>query len=155
MRAQKYIKRLKKRRLMKKTFNFKHQTVNFSVSSHHQTKKIRNKGSMSRLLTVWNYIRRYKYLVAVVVFLLIIGVLDENSLYTRYQRRVEIGNLKQEIQKYQSQYEAETAQLQALQNDPSAVERMARERYFMKRPDEDVFVFVTDSTETSSEPSSR
>lgn len=110
---------------------------------------------MSRLLTVWNYIRRYKYLVAVVVFLLIIGVLDENSLYTRYQRRVEIGNLKQEIQKYQSQYEAETAQLQALQNDPSAVERMARERYFMKRPDEDVFVFVTDSTETSSEPSSR
>lgn len=110
---------------------------------------------MSRLLTVWNFIRRYKYLVALVVFLLIIGVLDENSFYTRYQRRVEIGNLKQEIQKYQSQYEAETAQLQALQTDPAAVERLARERYYMKRPNEDVFVFVTDSAETSSEPSSR
>ena len=101
---------------------------------------------MGRLLTFWNFVRRYKYVVALLVFLLIIGVLDENSLYTRYQRRVEIGNLKREIKKYQSQYEAETAQLQALQNDPEAVERMARERYFMKRPDEDVFVFVADTT---------
>lgn len=103
---------------------------------------------MSRLLTLWNFIRRYKYLVALVVFLLIIGVLDENSLYTRYQRRVEISNLKREINKYQLQYEAETAQLQALENDPAAVERMARERYLMKRPNEDVFVFVNDTTAT-------
>lgn len=103
---------------------------------------------MSRLLTLWNFIRRYKYLVALVVFLLIIGVLDENSLYTRYQRRVEISNLKREINKYQLQYEAETAQLQALENDPAAVERMARERYLMKRPNEDVFVFVDDTTAT-------
>jgi cell division protein FtsB len=32
--------------------------------------------------------------------------------------------------------------LQALENDPKAVERMARERYFMKRPNEDIFVYV-------------
>ena len=110
---------------------------------------------MGRLLTFWNFVRRYKYLAAILVFLLIIGVLDENSLYTRYQRRVEIGNLKREINKYQSHYEAETAQLEALRNDPGAVERMARERYFMKRPNEDVYVFVSDSSETALEMPSR
>ncbi len=110
---------------------------------------------MGRLLTFWNHVRRYKYLAAFIIFLLIIGVLDENSLYTRYQRRVEIENLKQEINKYQSQYDAETAQLQALQNDPTAVERMARERYFMKRPNEDVFVFVADTAETQPDITSR
>jgi len=103
---------------------------------------------MGRFITCWNYIRRYKYLAAIVVFLLIIGFLDENSLYTRYQRNVEIGTLKSEIDKYQAQYEAETAQLEALQNSPVAVEKMARERYLMKRPDEDIFVFMTDSTQS-------
>ncbi len=103
---------------------------------------------MGRFITCWNYIRRYKYLAAILVFLLIIGFLDENSLYTRYQRNVEIGTLKSEIDKYQAQYEAETAQLEALQNSPVAVEKMARERYLMKRPDEDIFVFITDSTQS-------
>lgn len=104
---------------------------------------------MGQLITVWNYIRRYKYLVALIIFLLIIGILDENSLYTRYQRRVEIENLKREINKYQSQYDAETQQLEALQHDAEAVERMARERYFMKRPNEDIFVFVSDTVATA------
>ena len=103
---------------------------------------------MGRFITCWNYIRRYKYLAAILVFLLIIGCRDENSLYTRYQRNVEIGTLKSEIDKYQAQYEAETAQLEALQNSPVAVEKMARERYLMKRPDEDIFVFITDSTQS-------
>lgn len=97
---------------------------------------------MERLFTFWNFLRGHKYGVAIVVFLVLIGVVDENSFYTRYQRRIEIGNLKREIDKYQEQYDAETQQLRALENDPSAVERMARERYFMKRPNEDIFVFV-------------
>lgn len=97
---------------------------------------------MDRLLTWWNYVRRYKYGVALLLFALIVGLTDENSLYTRYQRRVEIGHLHREIDKYQAQYDAERAQLQALENDPKAVERMARERYLMKRPNEDVFVFM-------------
>ncbi len=102
---------------------------------------------MGRLLTFWGFIRKYKYLAAIIVFLFIVGLLDENSWYTRYHRQVEIGNLKREIDKYQSQYEAETAQLKELENNPEAVERMARERYYMKRPNEDVFVFMTDSSE--------
>ncbi|MBO4801994.1 MAG: septum formation initiator family protein [Bacteroidaceae bacterium] len=97
---------------------------------------------MGRLFTLWGYIRRYKYMVALVIFLLILGVLDENSLWVRYQRQVEIGNLHQEIDKYQAQFDAETAQLQALETDPVAVERLAREKYLMKRDNEDVFVFM-------------
>ena len=102
---------------------------------------------MERFLSFWNFLRRHKYAVAFVVFLLIIGLFDENSLYNRYQRQIEIGNLKREIDKYQEQYDAEHHQLQAIENDPAAVERLARERYFMKRPNEDVFVFVSEGEE--------
>ena len=55
---------------------------------------------------------------------------------------MEIKNLKREIAKYQQQYDEEKAQLQALENSREMVEKMARERYRMKRDNEDVFVFV-------------
>ena len=64
------------------------------VPSHPEKQKIRN---MEHFFTFWNFIRRHKYAVAIVIFLFIIGLFDENSLYSRYQRRVEIGNLKREI----------------------------------------------------------
>lgn len=97
---------------------------------------------MGKLFTFWCYIRRYKYVVAFLIFMLILGVVDENSLWVRYQRRVEIGNLRRQIEKYQAQYDAETAQLEALENNPAAVERLAREKYLMKRDNEDLFVFM-------------
>lgn len=99
---------------------------------------------MGRLYGIWNFIRQHKYAFAVLIFLLIIGALDENSLYVRYQRRLEIGRLREQIDKYQAQYEADTRELNALLNNPDVVERMAREQYYMKRPNEDVFVFVNE-----------
>ncbi len=103
---------------------------------------------MGHLLTFWNkYIRRYKYVVAFLVFALIIGVVDENSFLVRYHRRVDISNLKSEIDKYQQQYDEESSRLQSLMSDPAAVEKLAREKYLMKRADEDVFV-IADSAST-------
>lgn len=105
---------------------------------------------MGHLLSFWNnYVRRYKYLVAFVVFMVIIGVVDENSLLVRYDRRVEIGNLRREIDKYQQQYDEESAQLQSLLDNPAAVEKLARERYLMKRADEDIFVIADVDTLTN------
>lgn len=96
---------------------------------------------MGRLITFWGYIRKYKYVAAFLIFMLILGVMDENSLWVRHGRRAEIAALQREIDKYQVMYDDATAKLEALQNDPAAVERMARETYLMKRPNEDIFVF--------------
>ncbi|MBQ9285831.1 MAG: septum formation initiator family protein [Bacteroidaceae bacterium] len=98
---------------------------------------------MGHLFNFWNrYIRRYKYAVAFLVFMIIIGLVDENSLLVRYERRMDISNLKREIGKYQQQYDEESARLQSLMTDPAAVEKLAREKYLMKRADEDVFVIA-------------
>ena len=35
---------------------------------------------MSKLLTIWNYIRRHKYMITVLIFIVVIGFLDENAL---------------------------------------------------------------------------
>ena len=93
---------------------------------------------MSKLLTIWNYIRRHKYMITVLIFIVVIGFLDENSLIQRVKHRSEISAL---IEKYRKQYEEDTEKLKELTTNPEALEKIAREKYLMKKPDEDIFVF--------------
>lgn len=96
---------------------------------------------MSRLITVWKYVRMHKYLITVAAFLVIIVFLDENSLIQRNKHRQEINALIAEIEKYRKQYEEDTETLKELMNNPQVLEKIAREKYKMKKPNEDIFVF--------------
>lgn len=96
---------------------------------------------MSKLLTIWNYIRRHKYMITVLIFIVVIGFLDENSLIQRIKHRSEISALNGEIENYRKQYEEDTERLKELTTNPEALEKIAREKYLMKRPDEDIYVF--------------
>lgn len=96
---------------------------------------------MSRLMTVWRYIRQHKYLITIVAFLVIIVFLDENSLIQRAKHRQEINALTTEIEKYREQFERDTETLKELTDNPEALEKIAREKYLMKKPNEDIFIF--------------
>ena len=96
---------------------------------------------MGRLLNIWHAIWRHKYAVTLLLFLVLLTFVDDDSFIVRYQRQQEIGHLHEEIDKYAAMYEDETRQLDALENSPEAVEKVARERYLMKRPNEDIYVF--------------
>lgn len=96
---------------------------------------------MSKLLTIWNYIRHHKYLITLLVFGVVIGFLDENSLIQRIKQQNEIRTLNSEIAKYGKQYEEDTQRLKELTSNPEALEKIAREKYLMKKPNEDIFVF--------------
>ena len=81
---------------------------------------------MQKLLRIWNLISRHKYLITIVAFLLIIGVLDENSLIRRIGHWHEITTLKE------------------LTTHPDELEKVAREKYLMKKPNEDIYIFEED-----------
>lgn len=96
---------------------------------------------MDKLLNIWEFIGKHKYLITVVAFGVIIGFLDENSIVRRMQYTQEINTLNKEIEKYRVEYEESTAHLNELATNPEAIERIAREKYRMKKPDEDIYVF--------------
>lgn len=96
---------------------------------------------MSKLVTVWHFICRYKYLITVVIFLIALGVLDENSLMRRYSNKREIGRLHDEIGQYKKEYEESTRKLNELMENSEAIEKIAREKYLMKKPNEDIYIF--------------
>ena len=92
-------------------------------------------------MTIWTYIRKHKYLITIAAFLVIIVFLDENSLIQRAKHQQEINTLNSEIEKYRKQYEEDTGKLKELTNNPEAMEKIAREKYLMKKPNEDIFIF--------------
>ena len=49
-----------------------------------------------------------------------------------------------EIEVYESRYQSDMRQILELNRNPKAMERIARERYFMKHDDEDIFVLSDD-----------
>ena len=92
-------------------------------------------------MTIWTYIRKHKYLITIAAFLVIIVFLDENSLIQRAKHQQEINTLNSEIEKYRKQFEEDTEKLKELTNNPEAMEKIAREKYLMKKPNEDIFIF--------------
>ena len=52
--------------------------------------------------------------------------------------------LNNEIEKYRAEYEENTERLNELAVDSGAIERIAREKYLMKKPNEDIYVFEED-----------
>lgn len=102
---------------------------------------------MDKLASLWDFVRRRKYLITLLVFGVIIVFLDENSIIRRLGYYHEESLLRNEIEKYRKEYEENTERLNELDLDSGAIERIAREKYLMKKPNEDIFVFEGDITE--------
>ncbi len=95
---------------------------------------------MGKVRGTLNFIQRHKYGIVVILFVSILGFFDENSFWNRHENKKEIRMLQAEIKKYKAMYKADTEKLTELENNPQAIVKIARERYFMKMADEDVYV---------------
>lgn len=109
---------------------------------------------MSNIYSVWDFMRRHKIIVTLVFFAVLVGFVDEDSYWNRYHMWRQLDELRAQKQVYEDKYNEDSHKLNALKNDPHEAERVAREKYLMKRDGEDVYVFVnadanyTDSLKT-------
>lgn len=97
-----------------------------------------------RLGILWSFLSHYKYFIVIVVGVLVVGIVDDNSIYQHVKYQLQISSLHAEIQKYTQQYQDDSKQLREMRKGTKAYEKIARERYFMKADDEDIFVLSTD-----------
>ena len=88
-----------------------------------------------------------KYTIVCLLGVLIVGFLDENSVWSHFKNKQRISDLEEEIAKYNADYERDQAQIRELNRNPKAMEKIARERYYMKADDEDIFVLSDDERE--------
>ncbi len=81
-----------------------------------------------------------KYVLVTIVMLVLMCLDSESNLYKRYMYDEKIRNLQKEIKFYQREIETNRAKLEKLHTDKEGLERFAREEYFMKRSNEDVYI---------------
>ncbi len=89
-------------------------------------------------------IKGLKYIITAVIAVVFIGFVDENSAWKHLQNRQYIDELQEDIDKYTEQYNNDKAQIKKLDSDSKSIEKIARERYFMKTDDEDIFILSDD-----------
>ena len=95
-------------------------------------------GKYSLKLIQTKYTKYYMVLVLAMVWMLF---LDRSKLTSRYKVQQEIEQLRTERNYYeQSLKELEKRSYQMTQSEE--IERLAREKYYMKKSDEDVFLIV-------------
>ena len=85
---------------------------------------------------------RNKYLMAVLVFLVWLMIFDNNSLIDRVKYLNILQEMEVEKQYYLERIEEDSRRLNELKTDRDNLEKFAREQFFMKKENEDVFVIV-------------
>lgn len=81
-----------------------------------------------------------KYIITIVVFGIFIVFIDENNVIKRVEYEIKIDGLHKEIRHYQELQEESSQKLKKLHSSNDELERIAREDYLMKKPDEEVFI---------------
>ena len=95
---------------------------------------------MNNILTHIPSFLKNKYFISFAAFCVIMFFLDKNDFFTQYERRKELRDLQQSKHHYSTQLAAERKELQALETNPAAVEKVAREKHLMKRENEELFL---------------
>ena len=97
---------------------------------------------MSRIKDFYNkYLSRINaYWLVTIVFFALTFVMGDSSLYKRYTYDEKIRSLEKEIKHYQKEIEINSKKLNDLHTDKEGLERFAGEEYFMKKPNEDVYI---------------
>lgn len=90
-----------------------------------------------------------KYALVTLLAVVFIGFVDDNSVWHHFKNQQKIGELQDEIQRHTEQYNRDRKQIKMLDSNPKAIEKIARERYFMKEDDEDIFVFSNEQSQTA------
>lgn len=83
-----------------------------------------------------------KYFIAIVAFGVWMLFFDKNDMLSQYEYHVEVNKLQQEKDFYLKETASVKKDLKELDSNLNSAEKFAREKYFMKKDNEDVFVIV-------------
>jgi cell division protein FtsB len=81
-----------------------------------------------------------KYFIALAVFALIMLFFDKNDVFTQSARKKQLRELQESKQYYSDRISSERKELEELKSDPGTLEKYAREKYLMKRDNEDLYL---------------
>ena len=106
-------------------------------------KEIKPKSAKVKLLQkyLWN-----KYFVTIFLFLGWMVFFDSTSFLVINELNGEVNRYENQLAYYKSEYKKNDDFYKKLMNNKEEKEKYARENYFMKKPNEEIFILVVDSS---------
>ena len=85
-------------------------------------------------------ILKNKYVLTIIGFAVWMLFVDRNDFLTQVNRYRKLSELKSNTSYFNQKIETAKTELENRQKDPAAYERLAREKYYMKRDNEDIYI---------------
>ena len=91
-----------------------------------------------------------KYFISVLAVLVWVTFFDKDDLLSQYQLRKKLHQLRTEQNYYGTEIEKNKNDINELRTNPDNLEKFAREKYLMKKDNEDIFLIVKDTVKNGS-----
>ena len=98
-----------------------------------------------KLLTHIPGFLKNKYFISFAAFCVVVLFLDKNDFLTQVSRRKELTTLQQSKAYYTKEIKQLRTESENLSNNPRTIEKTAREKYQMKRDNEELFIISENS----------
>jgi cell division protein FtsB len=99
---------------------------------------------LQKILPIIRKVIFNKYFLTVAVFFMLIIFFGEHSLRNRWETGKNIKSLNKEIEFYKQEIESNKQKMNDMQAGDESLERYAREKYYLKKDSEDVFIIKED-----------
>ena len=92
-----------------------------------------------------------KYVITILAVLVWISFFDKYDLVTQYQARQALSQLEKDKQYYTDEIKKNQNEINELETNATSLEKFAREKYMMKKDDEDIFLIIDKTAADSSQ----
>ena len=89
------------------------------------------------------YWLKNRYAITLLFFLLWVLFIDQNNTITQYEYKKQLNELEREKVYFSDEIKKTRKELEELTSNPKSLEKFAREKYYMKKDNEEVFIFTT------------
>jgi len=97
---------------------------------------------MKRVLRILIRILRNKYILTLLVLFIWLLIFDRNNLIDRIKYLRAVNEMEKQKMYYIEKIKEDSTRLNQLKTDNENLEKFAREQYFMKKDNEEVFVII-------------
>ena len=97
---------------------------------------------MKRFLRITYKILRNKYILTLLIFFVWLLIFDQHNLIDRIKIVRKLNEMERQKEYYETRIEQDSRKLNELKTNRENLEKFAREQYYMKKPDEEIFVIV-------------
>ena len=97
---------------------------------------------MKKIARVCFKVLSNKYGFVAIIFFVWMLFFDRNDLINKLRQKNKLNQMKQDQLYFTEETQKDMSMLKEMMNNPKTLERFAREKYLMKKDNEDIFVFV-------------